>query len=256
MKVAEMMLQVARQVGATYEGIATGGSTSTLVDSTLAAPAETYAGGCLWILTGNNAGACLDVTTHATGGTLTHATQAKANAAGDTYAVTGSQGPRWLLLQVCNLAMSERPVMMTDESLVTVIDQEDYLLPDGVTDIRRVEIAQNNSAPYGYKASYAWLELPRSLNFRQGGLPSDGNKKIRLWYATYPSNLAPTADIPAPMDLAFMKWTAVAHYWRRQMESTYKDNPVAMDLMNEARSNAAQVRKMPLMPRDPYQSGW
>ena len=78
-------LALAKILTTVPEGTATGGGTTTLVDSSRTEPVDHFNDGTIWFKSGNNIGLSTKVTDYAANGTFTHATLG-ANVATDTYA--------------------------------------------------------------------------------------------------------------------------------------------------------------------------
>jgi hypothetical protein len=256
MKMYEAMLDAARLLGFVHEGVATGGTVSTLKDSSLQDPAETFAGGTLWLLSGDNAGVTLDVLQHGSGGTLTFETQAKAVVAGVVYAVSVHKAPRWLLMQAVNAVLTEKEVALYNDNLTVVSGQEEYTLPAGVSNVKRVEVATNTAAPYAYKRNMYWDEQNGSLIFDKNHLPSGAGLKIRIWYIAVHPFLTLTGEINPAVDLKWLRYSTVVYWWRNVLEKVGKDEPMATDLINEAKQLVAQYNNRPLMSRDVHYGRW
>lgn len=247
------MLEVARLTGEVYESTATGGSTTTLEDSNMDQPAEHFEGGTLWLLSGDNEGVVTRVLEHGED-SLKIATQDNAVADGDQYAVSPNYIHLELLKQACLWALRNLgKLMKSDTSLTVVEDQEEYTLPDGVSDIRRVELATNSTAPYTYERHYAWREMGGTLVFHPDRIPdTDEGNLIRLWYAGYHAEIDTDEDLEIPV--ALMKWEAAAFIWRNILQRTGNDDKMAGQMLNEANVNAAAARRsmrQPI-PRDPH----
>jgi len=256
MNLSDVMLSVAKTLGGVVQSTATAGSTLYLTDSTLGANAEQYNGGTLFITSGSNSGAIRTVSTFIENKfTWTDAFTTPISA-GVTYAAVNETFPRFVLSQGINEVLQNTYITLIDETLVTVAEQEDYTLPTGVNDVRRVEIATNDTAPYTYKPSHYWEEMNGTLRFYTNA-PGDDAKKIRLFYAGCHGALAETGTVNAAIDRDWLIWAAVAWIYRNLIQNIHKDNPTANELLNEAKNmeaNAANMARkhcLRVMAKDP-----
>jgi hypothetical protein len=253
------MLELARVLGIVYEGTATGGSTTTCVDTAMEYPQDYFEDGTLWITSGDADGLCTKITAHAND-TLTFATHTIAVAATNTYAAATADFPKFALKNAVLSALRYQPIMKADTSTTTAANQETYTLPTDVADVRRVEIATSTSAPYEYETNYHWIEANGSLCL-YGDLPSTGYT-MRLWYADYHDDIAESGSVEEGVDLIWLKWASAVNAWRWRIQQIRKDNPTATDMLNEAKTMEAQAmqatRRHPLrtLPRDPIHADW
>ena len=250
MNAAEMMLLISRTTQETIDSVATGGSTSTLVDSLLKRKAEYFAEGTLWITRGSPVTTVVKTITQYGNETATFTpAEATTIAAGNQYSIAGKKFTRMDLLQAVNQALSSFLYPVYDISLSTVQGQEDYTLPAGVADCRVVEIAQNAAAPYGYLRDKNWKEVAGILTFI-GGSQSSG-RKIRILYPGTPAAVTETSTIEASINTERLKWAAIEHLWRRRLQMIENDAPTEKELMNEAKTNleiAKRQAKAPYIP--------
>ena len=245
-KLSRMMLDVAGIAGNVVYGVATGGSVTSLIDSALNYPAESFTEGTLWLLGGDNAGEVTKIVAQGSNGAMTISALPLAIAAGDAYAIADRQFPLNLLKQSCLTGLKSMKIMLVDETLVGVDGQTIYTLPQDVRDVRRVEI--------GGVVSFFWKTAGDLLIFDEGKSPSAG-AVITLRYA----GLHPDAnegDELLQYDI-WALWSAVVFLWRRVLQTTHKDNSIAMDLFNEAKMTEAATRRVakPAFPRDPHLNG-
>jgi hypothetical protein len=256
------MLETARHIGAAREGTATGGSTTTLVDTSLDEAAELYKGGTLWMLSGNNEGLC-DVISAFSENTVT-ITDTLTNAIldGDAYAVSSKEYPKHKLKQAVLSCLRFHPVLKTDDSLTVTADTEEYSLPSGVSNIKRVEIAAEAGTPYSFAANLFWKEWNGKLVFQPGKEPGEAGRSMRLWYMGEHGEIEESGTILSSVDMNWLKWAAAAFLYRDQVKRIQKDNPTNLELMNEAKTQEARARlmakrsKLSNMPSDPKLSGW
>ena len=90
--------------------------------------------------------------------------------------------------------------------------------------------------------------------------PTNVGNIIRLWYSAPLVGVAITADLPEGVDVESLLWGACAHLWRWYISNQRRDNPTALDLMNEAKQSVKDAeRRMAAKPtvtmgRDPHYS--
>ncbi len=145
--------ELARSLGVTNEGVATGGSTTTIADTVeRTEDNDFWNGGSAWILyDAAGAGAAPQgemsyVSDFATsGGVVTlRSTLTAAVAVGDRYAIARERYPLSLLTQKVNEALTGVVVEKTDISTVVIAaDQTEYSLPTDVIDLKEVWISTN-----------------------------------------------------------------------------------------------------------------
>jgi len=82
-------LALAKILTTVPEGTATGGGTTTLVDSSRTEPVDHFNDGTIWFKSGNNIGLSTKVTDYAANGTFTHATLGA-----DVAAIIAAHNPR------------------------------------------------------------------------------------------------------------------------------------------------------------------
>ena len=142
-------------------GTATGGSTTTLVDTARTEVDDYWNNGCIWITSGTYSGnsrSVSDIT--ASSDTVTWTTAFAGNiVAGVTYAICPGLPEGFsqsVLRNSINAALAQVYLPAYNVATTTVANQMSYTLPSGVDRIRRVEIATSTSSPYGYVPHYHW----------------------------------------------------------------------------------------------------
>jgi hypothetical protein len=148
--------ELARLLGVVSEGVATGGSTTTIVDTVERTEASDFwNGGTAWI-TYDAAGAGaspqgeysfisdFDATTD----TLTlRSTLLTAVASGDRYAVAGLRYPLQLLIQKVNEVLRTIPLAKDDLSTITIeANRTEYALPSDLWELKQVAAQANSTA--------------------------------------------------------------------------------------------------------------
>jgi hypothetical protein len=149
----DLTYELARLLGVVSEGVATGGSTTTIADTVERTEANDFwNGGSAWITyDAAGAGAAPQgeysfVSDFAnSGGILTlRSTLTAAVAANDRYAVAGLRYPLQLLIQKVNEVLSTIPIRKDDISTLTIVDsQTEYSLPSDVWEVKELWLQTN-----------------------------------------------------------------------------------------------------------------
>ena len=187
----DLIKELAHNIGDTRESVATGGSATTLIDTTLSEANGLFNGGTLLI--DQATPVTPRVTTFVSAsGTFSFSAIGTAVTAGTGYTAIQPRYPLDVLKRMINLALleSER-YMEIDTSLTLVADQELYALPIGVTDVRRVEIGTVNES---WDKHYAWRVEDGYLRFLNW-IPSDTSQTVRLHHAVQHAPLSALADV-------------------------------------------------------------
>ncbi len=258
----DAMLEAARIMGVVREGTATGGSTTTLVDSSMTEPAGYFMNGTIWVLSGTYDGACQVVSMH-NEGTITLTTAlAGAIIAGIEYAVATSEYPKYKLKQAVLSALRFAPVLKTYDTLTVTANTQEYSLGAGISNAKRVEVDTSASVPYGFVPNHFWKEWNGKIIFDSGKEPTDAGKIIRVWYEAEHGDIAETASILTGIDMNWLKWASAAFLYRDQIKKIQKDNPTNIDMLNEARTLEAEAKRtakkyeLTSMPIDAKLAGW
>lgn len=208
----DALLNLARRVRSVNTGVATGGTTTTLIDTVNRVEEdETFNGQTLFMLDGNNANTTHQIINfdNATSTITFSPAVTNAIADGDRYMVC--RVVREDLVQAVNAALTEiGNVTKIDESLTVVADQTEYTLPAGIYNLVRVEVAASESADYAYKRNYRWREINGKLHIPREFVETEG-MKLRLYYNALHDNVDADADaIDAGIPLPLL--TSVAAY--------------------------------------------
>jgi len=240
------MLDVAEILGGVRTGTATGGSISTLVDTYRTEPAEYWKGGTLFLLSGNSIGLATRVLAFSENTlTITAVAADKALAATNLYAVAPPAYPYDVMQIAIQRALDEIGYASTyDESILVTASTNTYTIPTGKTGILRVEVATSTTAPYSYQINNYWQENNGYLYFDPNKAPSTVGMKIRIWYRTPHTDLiAYTTVISGDLDLEWLKWLAVVNVYRDTLSKISKDDPILIDLMNQAMAKERELHE-------------
>jgi len=264
---ASAALEIARVVTDVVDSIATGGSTTTLVDGAFprkVPPDDAFNYGVIWFRSGNNSGKMAAITDWASAtGTFTFTTQSGACASTNTYSASFSDYPMYVLKRAVNAAISRiGDVPKLDTSLTTVANQMTYDRPAGVYNVKRVEVATRTSSPYNFQPHYWWVERNDDIMFDEGFQPVTAGYTIRLTYQVPASEL--TSDTGAVSDyinINYLKWEGAAYCLRWKISQVGNDMPekktdYAEALAQAERNAAAHRPNIQQIPRDPHLSAW
>lgn len=216
--VFDVSLRMAKEVMDVIEGTATGGSTTTLVDTAQTTQAnDYYNGGMLWIKSGTHAGKVFAITDYAAGGTFTFTAVTGAIAAGVRYAVARSLYPWDRITSSIQTALDSTWVTDVDTSLEGDGETLEFTLP---TDVKRVYKVETVGDLYGRSQCSHWREThDGKLRFDYGYPPRDG-ETIHVYYkAPHDEITGYTTEISRELDLEWLKYAATREllYWGVQM---------------------------------------
>jgi hypothetical protein len=238
---------------------ATDGSQTTLVDTVGRFEGEDFFdNGTLFIKSGNNADKALVISSwNGTSKTFTFASQASACAAADIYAAIPKDFPKGVLVESINQALvGIGKLPETDATLVTVAYQEEYTLPTGIDEVKRVEIANSLTTPYLYVPNVNWVEREGLLVFDTFYEPKVSGYKIRLSYNVDHGEVDADSDtIDDLIHPKLLTWAAAVNALRWRMIR----NPEEVGArINEAMAQEARYiwKKPKKFKKDPKFSRW
>lgn len=251
----DITLELSKVLQNTVEAVATGGTSTTLVDSRRREAQDYFRSGTLWFK-GLKTSVEIDDWLP---GTFTHGASVL-SAAKDLYAAAGQDYPRWLLIQKINEALQEMLLASENVSLTSVAYQERYPLPDGVYNLKRVEVAEESTDPFGYTPNMNWQEVGGELVFDAWHPPVENDLTIRITYQPRHTQLTEDADtIPDRIPLMHLVWRAAALALRWRQGRIRMDDPEQLRQYNDAIVNAerkAGLWPVPTTPRDPHLATW
>jgi hypothetical protein len=245
----DVLLNLAKRLGDTFSGVATGGSTSTLIDTSQTKPDGFWTNGTLFIQTGNNASKALIIrnwdypTT-----TFTTDTQSGANAASNQYIAITKEYSKQLLLNAVNLALTEIGPVLKKASLTPVAGQREYTLTSGTEDIRRVEVDET--------PDHFWRVIDSELVFDDGHTPN-ASSSMEIYYMGAHDILVDDDDVLDPMlPLDLVVKCAVPEAYKLRFRESRGDDKSLAALISDAQNVALQAKwkylKRSNMPPDSH----
>lgn len=259
---ADILLKTAFALKSLRNSLATGGSTTTLIDTNLSEPNDFFNGGTIFFLSGTLIGKTAIITDwNATTFTFTIPTQTAAVVSGVRYAIAESRYPRETMVQAINMALAELGnVLQRDETLITEEDLAEYQLPSGVSNIKRVQIATSDTEPFNWDAPHHWwTEWDGLLVFTEAHIPETADMPIRLWYEEPHEAVYNDADeISSAIYPERLSWTAA---WLAALnrsglaENSEPHSTFVAQLANQMRLMQAK-HPITTMPRDARWADW
>lgn len=261
-------LDLARTLMNVWESAATGGSTTTVVDSSIFQPSNYFSDdghGTLWL---KLATAASKVITGHTTTTLTFTpAQAGAVAAGNLYAAAPGTFPKWVLIQAINAAITEIGLLPYQKQVTAVADQESYTSSDDVVfaeHIIGVELANNSAAPYSWTQHGRWRQeitgSPPALTliFDESAIPANAYPMQIHYLAAHAEIKADSDTIHTAIAPERLRWEAAVHALRWRYQAVKQDDPTHIALLNEAQQQVAIMRlKYPTTKtRSPRYTRW
>ena len=251
----DITLELSKVLQYTVEAVATGGSSTTLVDSRRREAQDYFRSGTLWFKAMKTS---IEVDDWIPG-TFTHGANIL-SVAKDLYAAAGQDYPRWLLVQKINEALQEMLLASENVSLTTAAYQERYPLPDGVYNLKRVEVAEESTDPFGYTPNLNWQEVGGELVFDAWHAPVENDLTIRITYQPRHTQLTEDADVISDrIPIMHLVWRAAALALRWRQGRIRMDDPEQLRQYNDAIVNAerkAGLWPVPTTPRDPHLATW
>jgi len=242
---AEVMLDLAGKISRVERGTATGGTTSTLIDTSLVQPASFFRGGTFWCLSGDNSGVIDTIISHSLNTLTLATTQTKVYAAGNRYAVSDLKFPRRDLKKAVLDVLMETDVPSIDTSMTAASGEA--TLSTGVGNVKRVLV---DGAINNY-----WREIGGKLIFDyavEGGL--------EVWYVAKHAEITETESINTAIDTRWLVWAAAEVAWSDYIKLHEKDRPIAIDFLNKATQQAALYKtnasKRLILSRDVHYKYW
>lgn len=206
-----------------------------------------YVNGTVWIMTGDSKGEFARIK-RAVNQKVTMEDDAPTVSVGDTVMICP-----WIdfdldeLIEAINSVLYRYPILTMNDDLEWNSGTLTYDLPEGVSDIRRVNIANTMDT---YTASHRWIEEGGQLRFHStSGLYSEGGKIQLMYRKLHGEVYEATDEIDPQVDLNYLRNMAFLYLWRQVIIVQHKDNPVAADMFNEAKMYESDYTKFNIPER-------
>ena len=222
----QAMLETSRLVGALKSGAATSaGSATSLIDSNRYEVNDYYNSGTLFLH--NHTDVTLTTRTYFTK-TVTDYAQSSGTisfgagfgsviASGERYSVSNVH--KESIIQAINSALAFMGDYTAVNEALTVVDNTtEYTLPDGVSNVKRIETYIASSAPHGFNPVMTWRESDGKIYLPYELYHTPGNT-IRVWYNKFHDDV--DADSDTILDIYNLKrlaWTAAYMFMLNRME--------------------------------------
>jgi len=244
----DAQLYLARVLMDVWESTATGGSTTTVIDTKLAYPDGYFSDqprGTLF----------LDLTVKATKIITNHASstitftpaQGAAVQPNDIYMACPGIYPKHILEQSIKMALVKIGKVPASKDITMVVDQAEWDNTDDAIfdeEIIGVEFAGNAAAPYNWMPHYQWYQVQltagKTLVFHEGALPANTNKMRVFYIQDHPAMSTLTTEVSTFINTDRLIWTAAVHAlrWRIQRVKQIGDTSAEVgQLMTEAKEN-------------------
>ncbi len=223
----------------------------TLTSPTMQNKTGEYVNGTIWVMTGSSAGKFSTIL-RSNNQSLTIADTDVTVTAGDVIMICP-----WIdftlddLIEAINSVLYRYPIQAVDTSLAWDTDQLVYTIPDGVSDIRRIQITNANDDGT-MTISHCWTEdADGKIRFHTAqNLYLDGGE-MQIIYRKMHGELYDAGDELDPsVDLTYLRNMAFLYLWRSVIIHQHKDNPVAADMFNEAKVYESEHLKFNLPERN------
>lgn len=261
MKVYDALYKTLWEMGLLNQvGQASGGSTTTVVDTALALTADTKIGGSILIFkTTDNLAPLGEIKRVTDNDTNTYTTEAFSAAvgAGDQYAYVAKDFNVYELIPAVNLALEQiGDVGLADESLSIVADQREYTLPAAVYAgrIRNVQLMTNtgDADDPDYVMMYGWAVVPGTSPKLKLDKQYEAGRTIRIEYiGAHPEITSFSDDILGRIHPNLFKHSLKFALSKSRNEEAIASQDGYRDLYNSNRDEWAEaMRKYPVkLPR-------
>lgn len=255
----QALLKTGELLKYSHRGIATGGTSTTLIDSGYTdEPDDFFNGGTLFILSGNYTGKTYKITDfNGSTGTFT-ISPASAITAGNEYAALRGVYARESLVMGINMALAELgPLPKFDIVTPSAVGEESYVL-SGMDHILKVEYTLLSQSPYEWITHNHWRETDNRLVFDPGHVQDA--VKYRIWYeadhAYVDEDDDTISDAVHPMLLA---WSAAYYCALTRMQRVELDEPWTSEfvqLANGMKQLMASNHPIQRVPKTIHYARW
>lgn len=260
----DILLEMGKFLEETRQSTASaGGTTATLIDTTCTEPNDWFNGGVIFFLSGTYSGSSRPITDYnSTGSVFTFSpVLAGATAAGISYAATKGKFSKQALINAVNSALIDiGKYAQYNQTLVTIADTEEYDLPDGISNVTRVQIAKNTTEPYEWEDPlFNWSERGGKLIFDEPFETAD--LPIRFYYNGFHKEFNTSTTDATEIDPEINKQRLImtACYWALLSRANYDKSEESKILLKQAemqKDRLMQMHPTRRMPIDPRYTGF
>ncbi|MFZ2470646.1 MAG: hypothetical protein WAW52_01765 [Methanothrix sp.] len=238
----------------------TAGSASSLTDANINEPDGHFKRGTLFFRSGLLAGKTAVISDFISG-TFSFPAQTFVVDPGVSYAAMDSNYTREALVAAINSALSVLgpfPKITTDATLLTVTNQEEYTLPVGVFNVKKVFIATSQTEPLNYQENKGWFEENGKLHFDMQ-TPSTDGMQIKIYHeAPHPTVNLDTDTIMNAIFPDLLCWTAASRAVIVRMGIAENSEPHTKEMLPFAQqmANAEKGHAIKHWQKASRPSGW
>lgn len=245
MKISEALLDIAQAVDLAWYGSVSAATLRSLTDSSLSLMGSQMTDSMLIVLSGGAAGNVRRVVSNKAGTVTVDRDFSALPVANDSFVICSAKYSR--VYQAFRAAVQSGRAIFMDTTLIGVKDQTIYTLPVNVSNVTRV-MTEDGINRY-------WHEQGNTLVFVKNKSPMAG-RVITIFYRGRVVLNEATDQIVSSVSPEWLRWSGVAQYWRNEIQGIHKDNPIAADMVNEARAElkaaTAILRSMDMAPDPRY----
>lgn len=225
--------------------------TGKISSDTMANITGEYVGGCVWFMTGEDKGRFSRIAS-ATPNSITLEDGFNGGfVKGDVIMVCP-----WKdfnldeLIDAINSVLYRYPILAMDNSLSWDSSTMAYPIPADVDDIRRIQI-ENTNENGTYTISHCWTaDRDGFIRFHTAqGLYKDKGE-MQIYYRKLHGEIYEDTDAIDPsVDETYLRNMAFLWLWRNILINQHKDNPIAADMYNEAKTYEQSMGKLNMPER-------
>lgn len=140
-----------------------------------------------------------------------------------------------------NVVLSLYPITDTDSTLDYDKTLSEYTIPYGVTnDIRRVEIYRDELVGQEHWEAYPyWRVADGKIVFYGSQFRYTDDSPIRITYVRSHGRVSYGDDVDSAVRKDYVRYMAYLNLYRAQIQKRHKDNPISVDMFNEAKKYEA-----------------
>lgn len=164
------------------------------------------------------------------------------------YSITNEN--REALTQAINQALFDMgEYTALDDTLTVVANQQEYTLPAGVSNVKRISIANYADDPVEYHRAYHWQEIAGKIYISETIMQPTGNI-IRLHYLKrHPEVNADTDIIQGGIDTTWLAWAATYYFLRTRLQYSGNTDEREQMLLQEAQAKHEKYSRLSLNSR-------